>query len=343
MIEIQATYYDGKTPVGRPVTVLFYESGKVRIYGSGISIDARMSDISISPRIADARRNIYLSNGGKLETAENEAVDIVLGYFNTGSIQRLLHWVENQWSHALFAVLSSALCIWAFIEFGVPAAALWTAKSFPPSTESEIGIQGFNALDEMYLSPTSLETDDIERIRSRFDAMAASMPQKYPYRLEFRNSPLLGANALALPGGLIVVTDGLVKLAENDDQIVAILAHEIGHVEHQHGLRAVLQDSITTLFIAVIVGDVASITTLSSALPAILVQNRYSRKFELDADIFAADLLADQNIPLQAFCSMLARLSNKQGESERKFGYLSTHPDIPHRIERIREHKTLVR
>ncbi len=61
--------------------------------------------------------------------------------------------------------------------------------------------------------------------------------------VEFRASPIIGANAFALPGGIVIVTDQLMQLAEHDDEILAVLAHEIGHVKHRHVLRGLPQDS----------------------------------------------------------------------------------------------------
>ena len=86
----------------------------------------------------------------------------------------------------------------------------------------------------------------------------------------------MGANAFALPNGTIVVTDDLVKLAEHDDELVAVLAHEIGHVVSRHALRRVLQDSGVMLLVAGITGDIVSISSLAAALPTLLIEAKYS-------------------------------------------------------------------
>jgi Zn-dependent protease with chaperone function len=67
-----------------------------------------------------------------------------------------------------------------------------------------------------------------------------------------------------------------------------VLAHEAGHVIGRHGLRQVLQNSMTTLFVLYATGDASS---LGVALPVVLVQAGYSREFEAEADRFALDLL----------------------------------------------------
>ena len=144
----------------------------------------------------------------------------------------------------------------------------------------------------------------------------------------------MGANALALPGGSIVVTDGLVQLAENDEQIMAALAHEMGHVDYQHGLRSALQNSLTALLMAGLLGDITSVSSLSATLPTILVENRYSRKFELEADAYAVALLQSQQIDPEQLVRMLVLLEHTH-QTAKKFDYLSSHPETNKRIARI--------
>ena len=69
-------------------------------------------------------------------------------------------------------------------------------------------------------------------------------------RLEVRSAPQIGANAFALPSGIIVVTDELVALSEDDDELAAVIAHELGHVHHRHIMRTVIQNSAAALLVA---------------------------------------------------------------------------------------------
>src|SRR5690606_15157282 len=97
------------------------------------------------------------------------------------------------------------------------------------------------------LEPSRLAPERQAALRARFEALVAHMPAlpaRYAhyaprYTLDFRRG--LGANAFALPGGAIVVTDGLVEAARaaglQDDAIAGVLAHEIGHVAHRHTTR----------------------------------------------------------------------------------------------------------
>jgi predicted Zn-dependent protease len=166
-----------------------------------------------------------------------------------------------------------------------------------------------------------------------FAAQAASAT---PYRIEFRAAPEPGANAFALPSGVIVITDDLLKLAEDDREILGLVAHECGHVQGRHALRSVLQNSAVFVVIALITGDVSSTTGFAGALPAFLLQNKFSREFECEADRHAVTMLRATGNDPAFLAHMLERLSKAHAESGSKaLGYLQTHPSTPERIESI--------
>src|SRR5438094_7952747 len=106
--------------------------------------------------------------------------------------------------------------------------------------------------------------------------MARAAGETTPYSLEFRQS-FIGANAFALPSGIIVVTDDLVRLSRSDDEVLGVLAHELGHVKHRHTMRRLLEGSATALIIAGGTGDLASTTSPAAAAPAARLQTTYPR------------------------------------------------------------------
>jgi predicted Zn-dependent protease len=115
--------------------------------------------------------------------------------------------------------------------------------------------------------------------------------------------------------------------------LVAVLAHEIGHVTHRHALRRLLQDSATVLLIAAITGDATSITSLSATVPTLLIETKYSRDFEREADRFALGYLKENNINPRHFSDILLRLEqSRPGESDIP-DFLSSHPGTKERIK----------
>ncbi|RJQ56405.1 MAG: DUF898 family protein [Desulfobacteraceae bacterium] len=129
----------------------------------------------------------------------------------------------------------------------------------------------------------------------------------------------------------------MVKLAEKEEELVAVLVHEIGHVVHRHGMRAVIQNSMLAFAMMAITGDVSGTSELFIGLPVFLTQLSYSRTFEREADRYAFDYLRSHGIPAVYFARLMRRI---QKEADRRHGmsqpewtsYLSTHPRMDERL-----------
>jgi predicted Zn-dependent protease len=134
------------------------------------------------------------------------------------------------------------------------------------------------------------------------------------------------------------VTDALVALARNDEELVAVLAHEAGHVARRHGLRQLFQNSLVALAVTWLVGDVSAIV---AAAPTALLQAKYSRDLEREADSYALVTLRVNGIATEHFAAMLERLEDSGAEgggiTTGALDYLSSHPVTSERIERVRQ------
>ena len=84
-----------------------------------------------------------------------------------------------------------------------------------------------------------------------------------------------------------MLTDGLVELTQDDHELAAVIAHEVGHVAHRHPMRMSLQAAGVGLVMAGVFSDAMAITGLAAVLPTLLIENGYSREFEDAADEFA--------------------------------------------------------
>jgi predicted Zn-dependent protease len=131
-----------------------------------------------------------------------------------------------------------------------------------------------------------------------------------------------------------VITDQLVNMAQSPEEIMAVLAHEIGHVELRHALRQVLQDSV--VLAAATALSSASLNAKATGLPVTLAQARYSRDFETQADDYAFALLKRHGISPSRFADILERLENQRGRGQAGATFLDSHPATPERIRRAR-------
>ena len=203
----------------------------------------------------------------------------------------------------------------------------------PAAITDRLGAEVLAALDRQVFAPSDIPRPRQQALEAAFRRLAFPNATRQPYVVVFRKSDAIGANAMALPSGTIVVTDGLVRLATDDREILGVLAHEAGHVDHRHGLRSVLQNSFVGLVLAWLAGDISS---LAAAAPAALLEANYSRELEREADGYAIGVLQASGIPLQHLANMLRRLESASGgTSGLTPRYLSTHPATAERLARL--------
>jgi predicted Zn-dependent protease len=204
----------------------------------------------------------------------------------------------------------------------------------PQGVTERLSTVVLGVLDTQVFAASELPSARQTQIESAFRRL--ELPNGVPrerYRIFFRKSEQLGANAVALPSGTIVVTDGLVTLATDDREILGVLAHEAGHVHGRHGLRHVLQNSVMGFLIAWFIGD---LSTIAAAAPAALLEANYSRELEREADAFAIDVLRANGIAVRHFGDILRRLEQESGSTRAAaFQYLSSHPATSERLKQL--------
>jgi Zn-dependent protease with chaperone function len=229
--------------------------------------------------------------------------------------------------------------LYAGYRYVVPALAAVAAERVPAPVIDLLSREVMSALDNQMFKPTAVAAERQAGLTERFGRLRFP-PGAHPgtYQIVFRKSDVLGANAMALPSGTIVVTDELVALTSSDEEIFAVLAHEAGHVARRHGLRQLFQNSVVALAITWLIGDVS---VLAAAAPTALLQANYSRDLEREADAYAVDVLRLNDLSPEYFARMLERFEegSPQGGSAggSPLDYLSTHPVTSERIERVRQ------
>lgn len=332
-MEEKGEFFDGAVSTRRPVTVRV-EGGTLRVLGEGVERAYPLAAVRLSPRLGALPRTLTLPDGGTCEIPDGllaSRLERRGGRFFTG-----VHRWEGSLKRALAAVAVAAALVWGFLHFGIPLLARPLAAAVPPRLESRMGEEGLRLLDRAFLAPSKLPGDRQRELETLFRRVAADLGAP-GYRLELRASERIGANALALPGGVVVLTDELVALARHDDEIAAVLAHEIGHVRGRHALRHLLQNSAAGVIVASLTGDLTSATSLAATLPTVLVDSKYSRDMEREADAVARRWLDSRDLPRHRFSDILLRLeashASRDGETLSIPEYLSTHPDTRERVE----------
>jgi Zn-dependent protease with chaperone function len=298
------------------------------------SVRHAVAALNVSPRIGKADRFIALPNNGQFQCPDHPFLQSLP---QASPSEGPVAWLEERWGVAMAGIAITACLLLAGYFYGLPVAAERVTARIPVETEQTLGRHAITWLDEQkWFKPTNLDLNTQRSIGDGFDRLRGDLPLKSYYQLEFRASKVLGANAFALPGGTIVITDDMVKSANSQEEVLAVLAHEIGHVELRHTMRSLLQNSAVAVVAAAVTSDAASLSVAVAGLPVLVAQTKYSREFEAAADEFAFKLLKQKGYSPLAFASLIERLAIKYESDEKMFVYVSTHPVTEERMKRAR-------
>ncbi|MCX7799251.1 MAG: M48 family metallopeptidase [Fimbriimonadales bacterium] len=228
----------------------------------------------------------------------------------------------------------------AALLFGAWAPA--RADLFRPSREDQVKL-GQRAAEQVRKKEKVLPGDDphVVLLRRLADRILRQLPEKdrSPWRFSFDVIESKEINAFALPGGPVFFYTGLLRKLSTEDQVAAVLAHEITHATHQHWASAYADNQKRRLGLVAVLAllranraafDVASVADdLLFTLP-------YSRRHETEADMVGYDLMTAAGFNPQGMVEVfdLLRRATAGGKPPE---FLSTHPDDAARIRRIQD------
>ncbi|HEX5123232.1 MAG TPA: M48 family metallopeptidase [Rhodanobacteraceae bacterium] len=324
-----ATYFDGVDGRAHAVELRRVGTAHYAIDGDGVVVGGAISTLRITPRLARVARTIELKGGARVFLAHDAAIDA--WFPRQGRFEAVIDRLEH---HAYVVGVAILICVATLATgaiWGVPRAADAIAMKIPPSVEQALGAEVLENLDRLGLKASTLDASRREALVERFDKLAADAGGHY--MLAFRDAPGIGANAFAIPGGTVVVTDQLVRKLDDDREFDAVVAHEIGHQQRRHALRQTLRGSMVAIVAAFFAGDVSSAGTVVVAVPTFLLTSHYSREFEDEADHYAFDLLSRRGESPHWFAEAMHVLQSAHPNRGRsRVAYLSSHPDTGDRI-----------
>lgn len=248
---------------------------------------------------------------------------------------RSLRWLEN--FHLLKAVSLVLLLVvgLAGIRAVLPQVSDVLLPFVTPSADIALGEQVESSIDDLLFHDTKLSESEQRQARKLFEPIAQAGLKKFAFdgNLLLRSSEFLGANALAMPHGTVVITDDLWYLLQDDPAALqAVFAHEIMHVRQRHGMRNLLRYSLMGGLVFLFGLDDSIVDELALVF-ASLNQAGYSRDFEREADEGAAKLLLAQDIDPKALSRALGLLEFSACGEEgcEKGSWFASHPDFPER------------
>jgi Zn-dependent protease with chaperone function len=243
-----------------------------------------LAEVHWPERTRHGGRIAHLPQGASLQALDVTAWDAWAtqhGHRESWVVRAQQNWRAVALAFVLLLAAGAAVYQW-----GVPWVARGVTAMIPHRVDALVGEQVLASIDDSLLQPSALPAEDQARIRRAFAQMvqAAHPDDAPPWKLEFRRGKdeRLGPNALALPGGTIIVTDALVQLMPgNDAAVLGVLGHEFGHVRLRHAMRQLVQASAIGLGVSIAFGDYG---TLIGSAPVLLATLGYSRDAEREAD-----------------------------------------------------------
>jgi Zn-dependent protease with chaperone function len=333
---VAATYFDGRNAAGTAVQLVpAGQRIEVRAGAEGAVIaEIELDRDQLFERFGFAPRQIVLASGASVEVPITVAAEAVLA--SAGAQPAPVARWQQRWPLVL-AMLAGLLVagVLGYLH-ALPRVVHWLAFQVPQPYVERLDLQVMAALERERLQPSRLSAERQAQIAERFAAAAARHAPDVRYSMVFRSmSGAAGINAFALPGGTIVVLDGLVELlgdnAVGNDRLLAVLGHELGHVAGRHSLRRLMQTTAVALGATVLWGDAAG---LAANIPVLLSGLSFSRDMEREADDFSVGFLHSNGFseaPLVGLFKEFERL-NRGKEPP---GFLSTHPSPKERQRRI--------
>lgn len=327
--------FDGRHAEAVPVAVRVDGGHLIVETADGAVLDREpVHRVVVSEPFDHAPRLVWLPSGAALEVPDADQ-------WFAGQLQRagardsIAVRLQRWWPAALTALVVTIAILAALYVVALPRAARWAAFALPPRLEGRMGEQVLSVLDRHYFKPSRLDPARRATISERFARAAATAAPGVPYRLEFRTAGGHAVNAIALPGGIIVLLDGLVEFTRDDDGVLGVLAHELGHVAHKHSARQILESLGVGTLASLLWGDFSGV---AASVPAVFAMLHASREAEREADEFALALLRTEGVPARALYEFFERIQ----ALESRFGvdqipdFMSTHPATEERLDRLR-------
>lgn len=324
-------YFDGKSTQSRAVDVRF--DGTLMDFHFGaerVPEQYALADVQVAERSSGVNLVLGLPNGASvwLDSAASALAEAIWAAVKPR--QRVARLIASWPAVAACLVILIAFFAW-FDRQGAGWLAQFALPLVPSSVDQKVGEQAMKFVDLQWPERTDVPVERYQRIIDRFHEVSKTVAPDANLELAFRKKKTLPkiANAFALPNGKIIVLDGLTN-ALNDDEVLAVLGHELGHVVHRDYTLSVLRSIGLVMLAEVAFGD---FSTVAAGSVTTLQQLRYSRDAERNADAFARQFVERAGLSPAVLASAFKKLEAASGEG--KGGdipdWLSTHPPMSER------------
>ena len=231
------------------------------------------------------------------------------------------------WLVGGLAAVAGAVMLFVFV--GVPILSGPVARATPVSMELRMG-ENFDA-QVGAIFPTCRNEEGQRILSALGDRIAMGADTPFDIRVRAVEAPMV--NAFALPGGPVLITDDLISEAESPDELAAVIAHEIAHVEMRHVMQAVWRDLGIGMLLDLVVGGGTGAGQQAVILAGQASDLTYSRDAELEADTRGQALLHAAGLSSQGMAPFFDRMARADGSGRlgEAVEFMNSHPDSSRR------------
>ncbi len=215
------------------------------------------------------------------------------------------------------------------------------ARQVPAEWEKQLGDTAFK---QVTLSHKLITDDAVQRqLELLAKPLLAVVPQERgAFQLHIVEDATL--NAFALPGGNVAIHSGLLLAADSPEEVLGVLGHELSHVTHQHGMRAMIQGVGLFAVVQAFLGDATGLLAVLANNAPFLLTQKFSRDFEREADEQGFRYLEAAKLNPRGMITFFDKMRREEekvreqlpgGEALDALNFLSTHPATPKRMARL--------
>jgi beta-barrel assembly-enhancing protease len=247
-------------------------------------------------------------------------------------------------------------CLMAFIFFIAPLSLFAQTKvslrknKYSLNDDIKLGQQAATEAERQFpLLNDSEVTNYVQEVGRRLVRAIPSEFQHSGFRYSFKVVNARDINAFALPGGPMYVNRGMIEAARNEGEMAGVMAHEISHVALRHGTaqategeKYAILGGLGAIAGSILGGTVGSAIGQGSQMIAGGFMLKYSRKYETEADILGAQIMARAGYDPRDLANMFRTIERESGGS-RGPEWLSSHPNPGNRYQRINQEAAMLR
>lgn len=336
--------FDGRSSAAVLVAMRF-EGSTLVIVGPDFERRVVLRDYRLGMRSERGQGVIHLHDGNQVQADDPHA--LWRAARGAGLREPLLARAGHSWLLSLLALMLLGASLWAGYRYALPWLASRGSAMVPAHLEQVLGEQLLSWFDEELSAPSRISAQRQDQVSIRLARVLERAGENaHAPVLHFRSAPTIGANALALPGASMLVTDELVSLADHvggpvpDAALLGVLVHEYVHLRDRHLVRRAIELPVLALASLGIWKRAGSLAVIAPAGLGLLA---VTRRLEGEADMETARVLAAAGVPVEPLAALLQVLENRlaaeRGMSARlrKLRWLRTHPPTDERIRALRD------